>query len=154
MLKIVNKVQIFRSNLTFALAEEIFDNCKVYVGRPTMIKVRISKNTLLIFKNGRCRIMGDALEQNDILSTLPFMIHDCKITTMTFVYDLNRKINCYKLSGMFHFEPEIIVAAYAKMPEHINVFPSGNIVMLGLKSEQRAYDILNTIYIMLESAFI
>jgi len=47
-----------------------------------------------------------------------------------------------------------MVAAYVKMPEHVNVFTSGKIVLLGIKSVQRANDILNILYDILQLAFI
>jgi len=130
---IVNKVQTFKCEVTFQEVKQIYPNYIEYFGRPTMNNVRESKNTILFLKNGRCRIMGNALEQNSVLSNLKIEIHDGRFITMTCVYNLHRNINCSKLPNISQFEPEIMVVAYTKMPEHVNVFPSGKVVLLGLK---------------------
>jgi len=82
-MNIVNKVQTFKSDVTFDTVKELFPNFIEYIGRPTMIKVRIGKNTILFLKNKQCRIIGNAYDQDDMLLSIPIDVHDCRLVTMT-----------------------------------------------------------------------
>lgn len=140
-MEIVNKVLTF----TTTQNEIPFTPKKVYNNTPTMKLYKINNCTMLLFANGKSRIMGKPTSINDFIENNSFLISNLKLVTMTVTYTLPYKVNLHKISKPFSYEFELFNAAYIKLPEHVNIFASGKIVILGVKSELRARNIITII---------
>ena len=108
--------------------------------------------TLIFFRNGKCRIMGCKKPIDTKL--IKYKIKNIQIQSVTVTIDLGTTVNLYQLSGKkllyLNFynitleklrmnslhEPELFPALrYTKYnPLCVNVFSSGKVVILGLKS--------------------
>ena len=92
---------------------------------------------IIIFKTGKCRIMGC---RKPITETLPFNIIIERLQSVTLSCDLGFPINLMKLSVTMAeecvYEPEIFpTLRYTKYnPLCVNVFSTGKIVILGVKT--------------------
>lgn len=149
-MEIVNKVQSFSTTLSYDELKKKFPSYKAYTSRPTMLKVTYQTCCILFFKNGKCRIMGRAEDQNKILHELDIPIYNCMITTCTVKYFLNKAVKCHLLPRPhFLFEPELFIAASIRCPEFTNIFPSGAVIIMGVKSLQRARIIIDTILLLI-----
>ena len=94
--------------------------------------------TIIIFKTGKCRIMGCKTPLST-LTNLPYNIHLQCIQSATATYDYGSLINLQALSlhtPHVMFEPELFPAARLQQfnPLCVNVFASGKIVITGLKT--------------------
>jgi TATA-box binding protein (TBP) (component of TFIID and TFIIIB) len=117
---------------------------------PPYMKIYKSINndyTLITFKSGKCRIMGRKIPQQ-----LPFSIKESRIQTMSATHKLLEEINlkettCYfkQMGYKIEYEPEIFPAMRLLdfNPICVNIFSSGKVTLLGLKSEKQGYDIIN-----------
>ena len=96
----------------------------------------------LVFPSGKCRIMGlrRAITRMD-LSLLPFQVKNVELQSLTLVHDLKRSINLRNLAEnlptqSYIYEPELFCALrlikFGKLC--VNVFSSGKVVILGVKT--------------------
>ena len=94
--------------------------------------------TIIIFKSGKCRIMGCKTEL--LISTLPFKINNIKIQSLTISESLGETVNLYKLAVKLDrdamYEPELFPALRLLKfnPLCVNIFASGKIIILGIKT--------------------
>jgi TATA-box binding protein (TBP) (component of TFIID and TFIIIB) len=103
--------------------------------------------TIVIFRNGKCRIMGCKQEPTN----LPYNIKIIRIQSITLSTSLLRRVNLYHLSKMMTskevmFEPELFPALRILKfkPLCINIFASGKMMILGVKSMDHD-DLINNI---------
>ena len=84
----------------------------------------------------KCRLMG-CKRPITSLDDLPVKVLITRIQSVTVTVDLGRQINLNRLGGMY--EPEIFPAARLVQfnPLCVNVFASGKVVILGLRSLHR-----------------
>lgn len=128
----------YRGKVTCPLSQLKF---KKSMKSPQMLKFNVGdKMKLLVFRSGKCRLMGckEAITR-PIKCEVPYMLTSLMSITITF--DVGQKVNLYKLarhlgSKKCMFEPELFPAARLLMynPTCVNVFYSGKVVVLGLKT--------------------
>ena len=125
-------------NYRCTLNRETVQNMRFPTGKPSQILDRLSKCTMVIFRSGKCRIMGCRKPLN--IEDIPYEINNLKIQSITVTANLNMKINLLhlkiKLGPLCVYEPELFTALrYTKYsPKCVNVFSSGKVVILGLQS--------------------
>lgn len=125
-------------NYRCTLNRETVQNMRFPTGKPSQILDRLSKCTMVIFRSGKCRIMGCRKPVN--IEDIPYDINNLKIQSITVTANLNMKINLLhlkiKLGPLCVYEPELFTALrYTKYnPKCVNVFSSGKVVILGLQS--------------------
>ena len=92
---------------------------------------------ILIFRSGKCRIMGC---KKPITEALPYDIKIERLQSVTLSCDLGYKVNLLKLAAIMgddcFYEPEIFPAIrYRKYnPLCVNIFATGKVVILGVKT--------------------
>ena len=107
------------------------------VWKPKQFVQKCDGYTIVIFKTGKCRIMG--CKTRLLQSTLPFKINNIKIQSITVTKDLGKSVNLYKmaikLGSEAMYEPELFPALRLLKfnPLCVNIFSSGKIVILGIK---------------------
>ena len=110
---------------------------------------------LLVFKSGKCRVMGCKKAMHT--PTFPIPIEIQSIQSVTASLDMGHEVNLYKLANRLTckncmYEPELFPAlrlTSAFNPYCVNVFASGKIMILGLKTfdiEPICHDIQRYIY--------
>jgi TATA-box binding protein (TBP) (component of TFIID and TFIIIB) len=91
---------------------------------------------MIIFENGKCRIMG-CKEPLDI-PNFPYPVLNIKIVSITVTGNIHKTINLHKLSKKTKctYEPELFPALRLLNynPLCVNVFSTGKVVILGLKT--------------------
>jgi TATA-box binding protein (TBP) (component of TFIID and TFIIIB) len=118
--------------------------------KPPQFVQKCEGYTLVIFKTGKCRIMGCKKPLDLVPSgksfipsmyvNMPYRIEIDGIQSITVTANLNKMVHLYKLAAILKekcmFEPELFGALrYLKYnPLCVNIFSSGKIVMLGLKT--------------------
>lgn len=111
-------------------------NMKFPLGKPQQVVDRSGKYPIIFFKSGRCRIMG--CKQPLKLVDLKYKIQDLQIQSITVTADIGKFINLYELQhkAKCMFEPEIFPALRLQKynPVCVNVFSSGKVVLLGIKT--------------------
>lgn len=145
-MKLVNKVIRFTVNdkIPFEILTKYAT--KVYKGRPTMILFKNFDNTVIIFKSLKGRIMGNPNKMKETLDNLPFDIANVHVQTCTYTHDFNHEINLQKLNNSFHYEAELFPAAYSTIfGAHVNIFHTGKIVVIGVKSHEIAEKIIASV---------
>jgi TATA-box binding protein (TBP) (component of TFIID and TFIIIB) len=106
--------------------------------KPRQYVEKHSQYTLVIFQTGNCRIMG-CKKEIDLLN-LPYKITNVILQSVTVTIDLEQQIHLrnlhMNLGVLSMFEPELFCALrYTKYnPLCVNVFSSGKVVILGLKT--------------------
>jgi len=106
--------------------------------KPQQYVYRCKDYTIVIFKSGSCRIMGCKKILDE--SKLPFKIIVNGIQSITTSIDLRRRINLNKLAKELnnncYFDPETFPALRmtAFNPLCVNVFASGKVVIMGIKT--------------------
>lgn len=127
-----------------------------------MLKIRTDKTTLLIFPSYKFRLMGSSEQCEDDFYKIVFHLQDhietnCEynfiLQTKTFVFNLNRKINCALVREFFQadrfvrYEPEIFSALELLhwAPTHVNIFHTGKVTILGKNSQHQKDEIINWI---------
>lgn len=94
--------------------------------------------SVIIFESGKCRIMGCKKPINGIVYCEFLVIQIECIQSITVTSHLGQSINLYKLSNVLDccFEPELFPALRINKynPLCVNVFASGKIVIVGLKT--------------------
>lgn len=122
----------------------------VYNHKPYMVRYRRRGITLLIFNNLKFRIMGQGEAPlsvlNEFIDKLPatwrdeLKVENLKLASMTLVHTLPAPINPHKLCRdvtKFHTEWELFPAVKwlrAGGGVHVNVFHTGKVVAMGVKS--------------------
>lgn len=120
-------------------------NVKHQLNQPEQYIIKFDNNsTMLIFKTGKFRLMGNGDPLGAILNILYVIANFTKITplvtmqTMTAVYGYGQRINLRKLSeatesllDLEHF-PAVQIRTFK--PVHVNVFSSGCVTICGLKN--------------------
>ena len=110
---------------------------------PYMYAFKGDKCTLVVFRSGKCRVMGckGPITTCDIES-FPIKVLIKRIQSVTILFDMHRALQltklgnyCYKNSIAYMFEPELFPALrlYTFNPLCVNVFASGKSVILGVK---------------------
>ena len=103
--------------------------------KPKQCVKKIDGRTIIIFQNGSCRVMGC---KEKINGSLPYGIILDRIQSISAYFDLNIKINLFKLSQRIRciYEPELFPAMQLikYKPMCVNVFQSGKVTILGLKT--------------------
>lgn len=133
--------------------DEIYNKCIEYKSTPQMLIYKSKTYKIIIFKNAKCRIMGRHIPVNNL--PLPITIED--VQTMSATHDLGKSLNLIhvasKLPHATQFEPEIFPAIRFIIfkPTCVNVFASGKVTMLGLKSEVDGHIILFKLNKLLQS---
>ena len=108
---------------------------------PQMLKFKSPKGVLIVFRSGKCRLMGC---KESIISTkdlFDFPIILSKIQSATVTMQMGFPLNLYKIANSMGlkncvYEPELFPAlriTKGLLPLCVNVFASGKIVILGLK---------------------
>jgi TATA-box binding protein (TBP) (component of TFIID and TFIIIB) len=106
--------------------------------KPAQYVLKCKDYTLVIFRSGKCRIMGCKKPLDE--SSLPMKIFSIRIQSVTVTANLGTPVHLYKLAvklkNQCTFEPELFSALrYLKYnPMCVNIFSSGKVVILGLKS--------------------
>lgn len=106
--------------------------------KPRQFVYKCCEYTIIIFQSGKCRIMGCKKELNH--STLPFQIKVDGIQSLTICANLGQVVDLSKLSRKLGkeciYEPELFPGLrYTKYnPLCVNVFSTGKIVILGIKT--------------------
>jgi TATA-box binding protein (TBP) (component of TFIID and TFIIIB) len=120
---------------------------RVMKTQPYMLLFKTDEYTIVAFRDSnKCRIMGKRIPQR-----LPYPIKLERIQTISASYDLHRHVNLNKLSNQLRpkveFEPEIFPALrfLEYNPICVNLFYSGKITILGLKSEMQGHEIIKSI---------
>ena len=115
-----------------------------------MVKFYYNGVIILLFKSMKARIMGAPDNQKDVLKKIHYK--NLKLTTMSVTHDFKRKLNLNKLP--LQYEPELFPSCVYRAPEYCNIFGSSKIVILGVKSSKRAYEIINYLNLFLREYFI
>jgi len=113
---------------------------------PRQKVIPLSRGKLIVFSSGKCRIMGlrEPINPNDE-QLLPYQINDLQIQSVTGVFNLGSTVNLIRLarnvsssssSSSWSYEPEIFPAVRLTKfnPICVNVFGSGKVVVMGMKS--------------------
>jgi len=109
---------------------------KFPIRKPQQVVDRTGKYPIIFFRSGKCRVMGckQPLKKGD----LKYKIKDLQIQSITVTFDIGKFINLYDLQSKVEciFEPEIFPALRLQKynPSCVNVFSSGKVVILGIKS--------------------
>ena len=117
---------------------KIIKDAKFSIWKPCQFVDKSGPYTLIFFKTGKCRIMGCKSPINTKL--LEYPIVDIQVQSVTVSIDLGFIVNLTLLSKKLKqnclFEPELFPALrYNKYnPLCVNIFNSGKIIILGLKS--------------------
>ena len=108
--------------------------------KPQQIVDRRGKHIILIFKTGKCRIMG--CNKPIRMQDLQYNIKNIQIQSITVTMNVGQKIHLLKLESQLQqqcmYEPELFPALrFLKYnPLCVNIFSSGKVVILGLPSLQ------------------
>ena len=108
---------------------------------PQMHVCKCKDCTIIIFKSGKCRIMG-CRQPLQRLDNLPFKLQIIGILSVTVKFDMPTSVSlyhlgryCYKNNLRYLYEPELFPALRLSMfdPLCVNVFASGKCIILGIK---------------------
>jgi TATA-box binding protein (TBP) (component of TFIID and TFIIIB) len=129
---------------------------KLYFPSPKMIRLRVESFTILIFNNGKIRVMGNVGAHTiDSLNALCAYILERKVNlnhiSDTIIISLDRPINCYSFAQQYSsytkilYETELFPALSILefAPTHVNVFHTGKIVILGKEAQNQSLTIKN-----------
>jgi TATA-box binding protein (TBP) (component of TFIID and TFIIIB) len=152
-LKIVNTVwkgdfltPLVLSSLNISLECGIID-VKHQQKQPEQYIIKFdNKSTMLIFKSGKFRVMGNGSPEaviGNILcvaTQLTNVIPNVSMQTMTGVYKYDKRIHLHKLmdvvDGFLDLENFPAVQIKKFKPIHVNVFSSGCVTICGLKTAE------------------
>ena len=129
---------IMISNINYkGFLREGIEKLEFKTWKPLQCVMKYKDYTIVIFKSGKCRIMGCKKELD--ISTLPLPITIEKILGVSITFNYGRTINLMKWNAMDRtasYEPEIFPALRINdfNPLCVNVFSTGKVVVLGLKS--------------------
>lgn len=137
-----------------------YNNIRLYSKRPYMLRIRYEKNTVLIFSNGKLRLMGAGFSNLDCAkSTVANMLHIHDVTlehvssTVCLRLDLTANIDLFKFAQQYWrdmnvvFEPEIFPAIQLTKWKGVNanLFHTGSIVIMGRNAETLTTTIIDWI---------
>ena len=114
---------------------------------------------LLLFQTSmKARVMGKRPTCYKCMMSLPFKIQLHKLMSHTIIHEFGKQVNFYKTKQLhlqnattttttaryIEHEPELFPAMrfLAYKPVCVNVFRSGKVMLLGVKSEQHAWNIV------------
>ena len=146
-MKIVNKVIKFKTRFPYNLIKELYPKHTEYTHKPRMLKFKDGENTIIIFKSLKGRIMGPSNELN-----LKFPIENVELSTMTITHEFNFFIDLENTN--FIYLPELFAAGYQRFPEYCNIFHNGKLIILGVKSIDRANQLIDIIYNQISNSII
>ena len=104
--------------------------------KPQQCLKKYENYSMVFFRSGKCRIMGckKALD----ITTLPYNIKNIQLQSISIVEKIGQMINLQKLSQKIScsYEPELFPALRLTQynPICVNIFSSGKIVIMGLKT--------------------
>ena len=130
------------SNINYRgyIRKAAIDQMKFNNWKPRQCVIKMDDFTLVIFQSGKCRIMGckKPISQHRI------QVKDIKVTveciqSITVTVDMGITINLHQVAKKHQntvFEPELFRALRinAYRPLCVNVFSTGKVVILGLRS--------------------
>lgn len=134
------------------LDQKYIMNMKFPHTKPQQIVDRSGKHTIIIFKTGKCRIMG--CKKPIRMQDLQYNIKNIVLQSITVTVNVGHKIHLLKLENQLQlqcmYEPELFPALrFLKYnPLCVNIFSSGKVVILGLPTlqyHQRVESIINDI---------
>ena len=129
-------------------------NYKGYVSQDDLVKFEFNKakppyqlsipvdnvGKILLFPSGKCRLMGLKKPYSEKMH-LPIKIYDIEIQSITVTFNVGHRINLLKVASQLGrrdriYEPELFPALRLTKfnPICVNVFSTGRVVILGLKS--------------------
>jgi len=120
--------------------------------KPKQYVEKCKNYTIIIFGNGKCRIMG--CKKPILSSSLPYKITNLVIQSITLTENIGQSVNLFeialKLKEKAMYEPELFPALRVIFfnPMCVNLFASGKIVIMGIKSLEYTHitnQIVNTI---------
>jgi len=94
--------------------------------------------TMIIFKNRKCRIMG--CKKPLLISSIPYKITNLVMQSITLTENLGHVVNLSKIASKLKcnalYEPELFPALRVTLfnPMCVNLFASGKLVIMGIKS--------------------
>lgn len=118
---------------------ESVDHLEFSYSSPRQCVIKTKRFSLILFPNGKCRLMGCKEPLTNCIEFVENLIIfvDC-IQSITVTHNLGQYMNLYQLAKRMDcwFEPEIFPALRVQEfnPLCVNVFASGKIVILGLKT--------------------
>lgn len=121
--------------------EKYGKDIEIYKGRPTMLKYKNSGGTILVFSSGKFRAMGRHMTEQWVYD-LKITIYEILMQSMTLTHDLCFPINIAILETCYRqmYEPEFFTSKliYHSNGVTLNVFGSGMVVLLGVRSLDKA----------------
>ena len=105
---------------------------------------------LLLFPTSmKARVMGKRPNCHKCMNSLPFKIRLARLMSHSATHEFPKCVNFHKtllknIAGNVEYEPEIFPAIRFRsyVPACVNVFHSGKVTLLGVKSEQQAKNII------------
>lgn len=125
-------------NYKCRLDRDVLSSMNFPIGKPAQIIDRCSKYTIVMFRSGKCRIMG--CKKPVKLEKIPYNVKDVKLQSITITTDLKQTINLLQLKAILGdecaYEPELFPALrYIKYnPKCVNIFSTGKVVILGIQT--------------------
>jgi TATA-box binding protein (TBP) (component of TFIID and TFIIIB) len=120
-----------------------------------------NKSTMLVFKSGKFRVMGNGdtlLNILDVCSQISDVIPSITMQTMTGVYSYNRIVNLSKLaeatSSLLDLENFPAVQIKKFHPVHVNVFSTGCVTICGLKTMEYGNEIKQYLDYIIKDCFV
>ena len=124
------------SNINYKGDTKVEKDFEFIMKKPRQCVKKCKDYSIIIFQSGKCRIMG--CKKPLIESTLPFKITNIRLQSITVTANLNRTVNLYRLAERMKsmFEPELFPALRCLdfNPLCVNVFASGKVVILGIRT--------------------
>lgn len=160
---VVVRAQLHSSVITLSLEDFMpFAHVK-FINRPTMAKFYYEGVTILIFTSLKCRSMGLPLNCTNDLDLIiarhkeiifdftckfpwALELRDVSLSTATVTHQMPFIVSLQ--ADYFTFEPELFCGAKLKINDraHVNVFISGKVVCLGVKSKEHVQKLLSYLY--------
>ena len=144
----------FNKNINLIKLSQHILNSKLCL-KPFQLVIKDPKGTLLLFSNGKFRIMGciDELEASflplsyieKVYTNLSISFPSIILQSYTLKCDLGFHVNLEKMriNVPCIYEPELFPALRIKqyMPISVNIFATGKVIVCGLKEPNEMYDI-------------
>jgi TATA-box binding protein (TBP) (component of TFIID and TFIIIB) len=163
VVNVVVRAQLHSAVATLSLNDFMpFANIK-FTNRPTMAKFYHEGLTIVIFNGLKCRSMGlptkclndlDLIiaRHKEILFDLimkfpwPWEMQDVTFSTATVTHQIPFTVSLHAVYLMF--EPELFSGAKLRVNDsaHVNVFGTGKVVCLGVKSKEHVQQLLSFLY--------
>lgn len=114
---------------------------------PQQAVIRTPNCTLVIFRNGKCRIMG-CKKPLETVDDLPICVILERIQSVSVKFDLGKRVNLQLIRNpSYRVDHELFPAARLVQfnPLSVNLFSSGKVVVMGLKGLDNE-DIIHAIH--------